>query len=378
MSIPSCLQKHASQHVFTHAVVALGYLDKPGNDQVFTAEPATDGSVEAIFDLASLTKALVTTPLCFHLVKQQTISFSSTVGEWLRSAQCDEVLSRLSAKILRLTVGDLLRHTSGLPAWHNFHINSEWEKVRSASAEGLDDQRRQTHGRIIDKLNWIADQRLELQPQHHLYSDVGFILLGLCLELTRNSRIDQLFETFLKHLNFDSNALKFGPSLSSADIHKTVSTGHSASLNKKLIGIVHDENAASFGGVAPHAGLFGSVTAVTKYLRTLWRCDDQLGIFAINSNLLGNVVSAHKEDMPSSGHLLGLRQGDDEVARAFCQGLTLGHYGFTGTAFWIEPNSTKFVVLLTNRVHFGYFSKGIAACRREIFTLANQILQNRF
>ena len=127
-------------------------------------------------------------------------------------------------------------------------------------------------------------------------------------------------------------------------------TEHDPWRGRLLIGEVHDENAAALGGIAGHAGLFGTAAAVGAYARHLLQVlDGRTG--AVRRGTLEEFVS-RRSDVAGSSRALGWDTmlptsscGSKMSARAF------GHTGFTGTSLWVDPEKNVYVVLLTNRVH---------------------------
>jgi CubicO group peptidase (beta-lactamase class C family) len=133
---------------------------------------------------------------------------------------------------------------------------------------------------------------------------------------------------------------------------RTAPTEYDTWRGRLLVGEVHDENAAALGGVAGHAGLFGTAPAVGIFARRVLR-----GLRRLPANdpfaepdLLARFV--RRTDVPGSSRALGWDTmlptsscGHEMSARA------IGHTGFTGTSLWIDPDWDVYVVLLTNRVH---------------------------
>jgi CubicO group peptidase (beta-lactamase class C family) len=117
-----------------------------------------------------------------------------------------------------------------------------------------------------------------------------------------------------------------------------------------LVGEVHDENAAALGGIAGHAGLFGTAAAVGSYARHLLQVlDGRAGV--IRRATLEEFVTK-RADIPGSSRALGW---DTMLPTSSCGTLmsarAFGHTGFTGTSLWIDPEKDVYVALLTNRVH---------------------------
>ena len=137
---------------------------------------------------------------------------------------------------------------------------------------------------------------------------------------------------------------------------------------RQLRGEVHDENCFFLGGETGHAGLFGSLLDVKLHLK--WLLSESFGQAFLHRNALLRKKPQQNPYLTDDG-LLGLRQGSGLSAYDFCGGRSIGHLGFTGTAFWIEPESKDFLVHLTNRVANGRLSKGIAQSRQKFSYFAN-------
>jgi CubicO group peptidase (beta-lactamase class C family) len=334
--------KNRRAGLFTHGYVAFGSLEDERPSYVHQELP--DG--RDVFDLASLTKALVTTVLCFHLKNKGELDFSRTLEEWLGK----DKVSDLAPELRQLTVLSLLRHDSGLPAWRNFWINH----LGVDSPDRTADLRRGRH-LMVEVLNRSA---LPLKPSlGQVYSDVGFILLGLCLERATGENEMMLFDG-IRPKNL---LLGYGPSL---DISSRAVPTAECKLRRKLLqGEVHDENCASVGGVSGHAGLFGTGEALARYLHLL--AQSPAGKQLLEENARARILPVQT---PPNEALLGWRQGADPSSLPFGNGSAMGHMGFTGVAFWVCPDSGHYAILLTNRVISGRLNPGIAAMRRAVFT----------
>jgi CubicO group peptidase (beta-lactamase class C family) len=342
--------------LLTHGAAFYGRLKSPYPD--FCVQKLPDQ--RDIFDLASMTKALVTTPLVFRSVKARGLSLGATVETWLGRNRAEIFDSRLRG----LTIKSLLKHQSGLPAWRNFwvcHLGLE-------SPETL----KNTHlirQRLIEGLN-RASKQLKVDNPPQLYSDVGFLLLGLCLtEIEQKSLSSQFWEMIEKDLMIPVDSLElYVGGVEPENVDRAVPTAFCALRGRILVGEVHDENAASLGGIQGHAGLFGTGNGVGRYLSALF--NSSLG----NEVLMGNgaEIVLPPGDPPNEG-LLGWRQGADPSSMPFAQGNAMGHMGFTGVAFWVCPQAEDYAMLLTNRVSGGRTRPGIAALRRDVFASLAQL-----
>lgn len=343
------LGSQLSNRYFTHYYIEGGRL--------LEEEPsffATNCSAKpTIFDVASLTKAIVTTPLVFEIAEQYHFSLQQSVNAWL-----EERMQALLPQVLgHITIHQLLSHTSGLPAWRNFFTNRLSPAVDSAALY------HSAHAFLTEcwhertwKLDHIGEDR---------YSDVGFILLGWLLESVTGHSLDQIWQDYASTLGFSPTRLGFSRQL--ADPHDAITTGFCPVRQRQLVGEVHDENCASLGGVAGHAGLFADGPTLGRFLR------------AFSSSSLGQkVLSANSQSVQKNGSgLCGWRLGNDPSADVFGRGHAMGHLGFTGTAFWVDLEKNIYALFLTNRVVSGRISSEIKTLRRDVFALCYETLTSQ-
>lgn len=307
------------EQVFSHGAFWCGRLDDPQFDAsgVFQAD---DSLISTVFDLASTTKALATTPLALKAAWSQGLDARSTLAEVFPKA---DFSSMEAARDLFLS--DILRHEAGLPAWNNFFVrcceNDEQRNVKEALQQA-------SKSRFLDHRN--------------VYSDLGMILLGILLESNEGKPASELFLDFVRDdLSLNLEGLKLGPSWTHQP-SDCVDTGYCPVRQRILRGEVHDENAWALGGYTGHTGLFGSTEAVVKYLRAF-------AVSKVGGRVLReNSAWAARDEKSNSG--LGWRTARDVSSEVFGEGRGIGHMGFTGTAFWIDPKTNTFSVLLTNRV----------------------------
>ena len=192
----------------------------------------------------------------------------------------------------------------------------------------------------------IAAEQLEYAPRtRSIYSDLDFTLLGFIVDGRMPTA--ERFALMLSQMSIIEEIQFVPPALWRPRIAPTEVDPWRGRL---LVGEVHDENAAALGGIAGHAGLFGTAAAVGSYARHLLQVlDGRSG--AVRRNTLEEFITK-RSDIPGSSRALGWDTmlptsscGSRMSARAF------GHTGFTGTSLWIDPEKDVYVVLLTNRVH---------------------------
>ena len=295
----------ASGMLWTHAAGTLTY-----------DADSSAAHVNTIFDLASLTKPLATGSLLMQHVRGGRLDLDAPIADVLPAWS--------DAAHRRITVRHLLDHSSGLPAHARF-----WEHARgeSAYAEAI-------HAQPLDRAPGTTA----------VYSDMGFIVLGFLIERIGGASLEAQFNA----LRLDSEGeLGFLPPPSLLD--RCAPTEFDPWRDRLLRGEVHDENAAALGGIAGHAGLFGTATAVGSFaqlvLRT-FREDTALGTPALMR------VFAAESSVPGSSRALGWdRMRPSSSCGTRLSASAIGHTGFTGTSLWIDPDRDRYIVLLSNRVH---------------------------
>jgi len=281
------------------------------------------------FDLASLTKALATVPLLLSLFENNTLKAETSLGEIFSDCPEDK---------RRITIKQLMSHSSGFAA-HREYFN---ELIC------IPEQDRKKY-----LLKVILNEKLLSQNGNkHLYSDLGFMLLGLIIEKITGKDIGELSNSVLytplkleKHLIFPNSFEKH------TNIY--VDTGKCSWGKKQLSGLVHDENCRALGGVAGHAGLYGTLHGVMGFCEQLlnqWKGRAQHS--AYSNKLLQDALQRVGDSTWTMGFDMVSQKGSS--AGIYFSDKSIGHLGFTGTSFWIDPEKECIVVLLTNRVYYGF------------------------
>ncbi len=306
-----------------------------------------------VFDLASLTKMVATTTSVMILVEQGKVDLDTPV--------CRYIPEFGKAAKENVTVRHLLTHTSGLPAWITLYQLGEGEK---------------------ELFEVICNHELDTPPGYQrVYSDLGFITLGVLVERVSGLSLDRFAEKYIfEPLNMEDTGFRPRGKLRK----RAAATEFSPWHKRFLIGEVHDENAYAMGGVAGHAGLFSTA--------------DDLAIFCqmlLNEGSYGDVRIMKPETVRlmltpqvgqevlerGSGFLKGREQllgwwqmgSKPEVTGSggLPSGKAYGHTGFTGTSIWIDPEHHIFAILLMNAVHPSRETCNRAAVRKALqFRLA--------
>jgi CubicO group peptidase (beta-lactamase class C family) len=291
---------------------------------------------DTLYDVASLTKAVVTSVLAMGEV---------AAGRWRLDDRLVESLPEFAADGQpdrgAVTLRHLLCHASGLPAHRPF-----WRRAAEAASSRL----------AVAAL--AAREPLEHPPgTRAVYSDLGFILLGWLLERATGERLDVLAErrivrplgleatTFLGLAEVDTRARVLGE-------RSIAATQSCAERGRVLIGEVDDLNAFAMGGIAGHAGLFSTaadLSAIAAALCRAFRGDEGGGL--VDRDVLRTFWTP--SDVPGSTWRLGWDgpAAGHSQAGARLSRQAVGHLAFTGCSLWIDPAREAWIVLLSNRVH---------------------------
>jgi CubicO group peptidase (beta-lactamase class C family) len=303
-------------------------------------------TLDTIYDLASLTKPLVTSLLSVMLYER---------GVWDLHAPAADYVGELRRSNRRLTLADLLTHTSGLPNWRPLYLEtSDPAEVPAYIA------------RLVDE---APDQ--EMLPV--VYSDLNYILLGAALERVTGMRLDQLATRDIiaplgltrtmfnppSGLKRETAATEHGQSFEhanadcDAEVRGLDEAARAASAAPHqwregvIWGEVHDGNAHYLGGVAGHAGLFSTAREVFQLVNQFLRGSRLVSEAGVR--LFAENLTPGRETARSIGWVLAATT--DCSAGAALPATAFGHNGFTGTSVWMDGPSRRVFVLLTNRVH---------------------------
>jgi serine-type D-Ala-D-Ala carboxypeptidase len=288
---------------------------------------------DTVYDVASLTKALVTSVLAMKAVERGGLALDEPVVKRLPEFDGDGRAS--------VTVRQLLSHSAGLPAYRPY-----WRQASNAASE-----------------RWAISLAAAREPLEYppgtlsVYSDLGFILLGWLLERATELRLDALAERdIFRPLGLAAASFV---NLSDPDARarllaerSVAATQQSADRGHLVLGEVDDSNAYAMGGISGHAGMFADAAAVSAIAGALVAAWKGAGPGALVAR---DVVREFwsPAGVPGSTWRLGW---DGPAARASQAGSRLsraavGHLGFTGCSLWIDPERDTWIVLLANRVH---------------------------
>lgn len=284
-----------------------------------------------LFDLASLTKPLCTTLCTLHCIDEGYLQWQETPLSIL-----DENIPEDKKEI---TLENILHHSSGMLDYKKYFI--DFKPVVDTSNIHL----------LINKI--VKEQLIYKINEKCFYSDLGFILLGKIIEIIEKNSLNIIFlKKIMKHFFHKSDVL-FLPLSSTLTVDKkNIAATEYCSWRKKVLhGEVHDEHCWLMGGVAGHAGLFGTAEGVLEICERLLDCWHDTALHPAFSN--ETLYHALTKKGPDNKRVLGFDTptlGASSSGRYFSS-QSIGHLGFTGTSFWIDLKQRIVVVLLTNRVH---------------------------
>jgi CubicO group peptidase (beta-lactamase class C family) len=356
-AVAELLAKGVQEGVYTAAVALAGlkgelfWQGAAGRISRNSDSPAVTS--DTVFDLASLTKPLATALALMLLADQGWLSLNSSLGDIFPEALLPEDKRPL-------TIRSLLAHRAGLPAWRPFYE----ELLKNPPAE---------RPALLTRL--AAGEPLAYPPETAtLYSDLGYFLLKAAAEQASAENLEDFCRREIyQPLGLDT--LGFNPRQHSGNRTASFAATEAGLIpGRNIFGEVHDENAWAAGGVAGHAGLFGTGADVFDLLAGLYRTYKEKP----TGPLQPESVRLFFTPVTKGGRGLGFdAPHPDPSQRAAGRHFSLnsvGHLGFTGTSFWLDLEKGQMVVLLTNRVHLGRDNDKIRAFRPRFHEAASRAL----
>jgi beta-N-acetylhexosaminidase len=317
---------------FPGGVLAVGYHDQlvlhPFGSLTRDAK-APRVTENTIYDLASLTKVVVTTTSAMMLVQQKRLDLDAPIERYLPEFSAAAKSDPNPSWRAQITVRMLMLHDSGLPAHRDFF----------KEAKG--------HDAVLAKI--LAEPLVHEPGTQVEYSDLGFILLGEIIERLTGETLDQFAKGHIFGPLGMSDTMYNPPASLRARI---APTELDMEFRKRLLrGEVHDENAFAFGGVSGNAGLFSTASDAAAFAQMLLNG----GIYAHHRLLARTTIQEFtaRQAIGDSARTLGwdVPTPPNSAAGHYFSPSAYGHTGFTGTSLWIDPERDLFVVLLTNRVN---------------------------
>ena len=303
------------------AVHAFGKLELDGE--------AYEVDEDSMYDVASLTKPIVTTTAVMLLVQQGRLNLDRPITNYLPEFAAAAKADPDPGWRARITPRMLLLHDSGLPDHRDFF----------KEAKG--------HDAILARV--LAEPLVNEPGKQIVYSDLGFILLGEIVERLTGESLDAFAKReIFGPLGMDRSAFN-PPRKLREDIAPTEKD--TAFRKRQIWGEVHDENAWAMGGAAGHAGLFSTAADISAFAQMILNG----GIYGHERLLARATIREFTARYPigHSARTLGwdVPEAESSSSGHYFSPASFGHLGFTGTSLWIDPERRLFVVLLTNRVN---------------------------
>ncbi len=307
--------------VFPAAVVVIGtdsrILHAKGyGHYAWSATSRVPDPDSSLFDLASVTKVVATTPAVMLEVQEGRLDLDRPVQHYLSGFT--------GVGKDAVTVRHLLEHRSGLRAF--LPLNE-----RASSAEEA------RNLVLTEPLQHPAGSRV-------VYSDLNAMLLGWVVEATSGERLDHLVsERIYPRIGLTSTGFEPPRSILSRIVPVGLWRGH------VIAGELHDQNAVRLGGVSGHAGLYSTGMDLARFAQAILRA----GNGAPGDNVFRQGVVWHFTRRGPGNRALGWEMRDTtstDNAGSLLSASAYGHTGYTGTSIWIDPELDLFVIVLTNRV----------------------------
>jgi beta-glucosidase-like glycosyl hydrolase/CubicO group peptidase (beta-lactamase class C family) len=326
-SVRPVLERGVAERAFPGGVLAVGhkgdlFVHAFGRQTYDEKSPAV--TPETIYDLASVTKAVVTATAMAMLVAANRVGLETPVYRYIPEfAEGPQPEWRK-----KVTVRQLLTHTAGLP------LDPDYFRLGKSKRE-------------IMKL--VFAQALESEPgTKYSYSNPGYYLLGEIVERITGKPLNEFAqERIFQPLGMQNTMFKPPAALRA----RIAPTENDTTYRKKLMhGEVEGSTTWTMGGVSGSAGLFATAGDLAVFCQT-WLNG---GLYAHQRLLSRRTIEffTAKQNLPGSTRSLGFEElAPQEIEHTGLSARTYWHHGSTGTAIWIDPQNDLFVVLLTNASH---------------------------
>ncbi len=301
-------------------------------------ENAPEATEDTLYDMASLSKLISTTPIALKLLEAGIITLQDTVSRFIPNAPDDKK---------NITVLQLMTHSSGIPA--HFSLSRESESP----------------DKVLDT---ILNKPLAYEPMTKTaYSCMGFILLANMLERASGMKLDELAQ----ELVFDPLGMSRTGYLPATNERlkdmSIATTEYSKDLGKYVHGAVHDENARYIGGVSGNAGVFSCIDDVAVFAQMLSGRGMYNGRYYLTPATFEAAVKNYTPYGPEYRGLgFYLSVNNASTTGDLFAPLSYGHTGFTGTSIFVDGKSGMFTVMLTNRVHYTRANDKLFRFRRQM------------
>ena len=313
------VQEQINDQAITGAVLVVGHGGKIVHQKAFglrATSPRPEAmTLDTIFDLASLTKVVATTPSVMRLIQYGQVRLDEPVAHYIP----DFGMNGKDA----VTVRQLLTHYSGLRP--DIDLNPYWVGRDAAFRLAHEEKLQAPQGSIF------------------IYSDTNFIVLGELVQRLSGMPLDQYAAVHI----FQPLGMKHTRFLPPPEWKNKIAETFAPDRKQILRGVVHDPRADRMGGIAGHAGVFSTAGDLALYAQAL---------ISRKQFLDGDIIEkmTTPQQPPNATEVRGLGWDIDSSFSSNRGALlpvgSFGHTGYTGTSIWIDPYTNTYVILLTNSV----------------------------
>jgi CubicO group peptidase (beta-lactamase class C family) len=327
------LLKHAVDEGLISGGVAVignsaGIVSVTSRGRLYSSRKAPELDEQTIFDLASLTKVVATTPAVMKLVETGRVSLSDCLVRWF-----PEFRGSPEAKV---RIVDLLTHTSGLRDVRLHRDLPVYSMIRKAAAER------------------------NIKPHRFQYADINFIILGELVRRATGQRLD----TFCRQQLFVPLEMKETMFRPPKDVDARI-----APTQGNRSGVVQDYNSRHLGSVTGHAGVFSSARDLSRYARLMLGRGTLDGKRIFDERTVAQMTSPHLCRGVKRGLGWDINSPYSAPKGKCFSDRSFGHTGYSGSSIWIDPQSDLFVILLTNRCNYRNVHK-FNRLREDVSTVA--------
>jgi beta-glucosidase-like glycosyl hydrolase/CubicO group peptidase (beta-lactamase class C family) len=314
------------------------------------SKPVDNGT---IYDLASVTKIASSALALMKLNSEKKFDYKKTLGDYL-----PELKGTDKEKML---IEDVLTHQAGLPAWIPFYLKTLDKKDNYKPGYYSAKQSDHFPTQVAKKLyvvkgfndsifNRIVECKTE-NPGKYLYSDLGYYFMQRIIEQQVQKNQNDYVKDIYAKMGLDLTYLP----LKYFSLEQIAPTEDDKKFRKQVVqGYVHDPGAALMGGIAGHAGLFGSALDLARLMQMYLNKGEYNGMRILDSNVVKDFSSCHFCPNNRRGLCFEKPETDpkkDSPVTSECSPESFGHSGFTGTFCWADPKNKLVVVFLSNRVY---------------------------
>ncbi|MBL1409599.1 serine hydrolase domain-containing protein [Sphingobacterium faecale] len=312
-----------------------------------TYEQTVSTKITDIFDLASVSKIMGTTPVIMQLQEKGIIDLDSTMGHYLWQAK--------ESNKANITLRSVLLHEAGftpyIPFYRYLKPGDVQSKASTSHQTKMADNAYLVNHYYRDVM-WPEMLKSAVKPiGNYVYSDISMYVMKEVAEHETATPMDEYVQQIL-YRPIGMKTAGYNPR-THFDKDRIIPTEHDTSFRKVLLeGYVHDQGAAMAGGVAGHAGLFSTANDLAIYGQLLLNRGEYGGMRYFKSETVDMFTSKQSK---TSRRGLGFDRADPDPKKEYPSRLSnstvFGHTGYTGTCIWIDPKHQLTFIFLSNRVH---------------------------